>query len=120
MKMSGVMVNSEDSNKLAEFYTKVLGEPAWQQGDMYGYGTMEHSFMVMSHSEVKGATKEPQRHMVAFVCDDIKSDFERIKSYGAGVVAEPYSPNPSRPDMTLATLNDPDGNYIQLSSPWEM
>jgi predicted enzyme related to lactoylglutathione lyase len=120
MRLSGVMLNSETPTALAEFYTKVLGAPAWQQGEMYGYGTMESSFMVMGHSELKGSTKEPQRVLIPFVCDNIAADFARIVSYGAGVVAEPYSPNPSKPEMQIATLSDPDGNYIQLSTPWEM
>ena len=120
MKLSGVMLNSENPTRLAEFYTKVLGEPSWQQGDMYGYGSLESSIMIMGHSELHGDTKEPQRVLIPFVCDDMDADFTRIVGYGARVIAEPKSPNPSRPELRLATLSDPDGNYIQLTTPWEM
>ena len=31
MKLSGVMLNSENPNELAKFYTKILGKPGWQE-----------------------------------------------------------------------------------------
>ena len=47
-----------------------------------------------------------------------QADFDRMKASGAIVVAEPYSFE-GAPDSRIATFEDPDGNYFQLTSPWE-
>jgi predicted enzyme related to lactoylglutathione lyase len=48
----------------------------------------------------------------------VSGDFERCKTAGATVVAEPYNPGDGSDDtMRIATLADPDGNYFQLMSP---
>ncbi len=118
MKLSGVMLGSENSKKLADFYTKILGKPGWQQGDWYGYdvGT---NIMIGPHSEVKGNNQSPGRIMMTYDASDVKKEFERIKSQGAEVIAKPYQPSKDSPDMWLATFADPDGNYFQLASPWK-
>ena len=56
--------------------------------------------------------------MVNFTTADVNGDFERIKAFGAAVVAEPYAPG-GGDGMLMCTFADPDGNYFQLSTPWE-
>ena len=120
MKISGVMLGSDNPKGLGEFYTKVLGKPGWQQDDWYGFGESGSSLMVGAHSEIKGSAKEPQRIMMSFTVEDVKVEFERLKECGATVVAEPYQPDAANsPNMWLATLADPDGNYMQISLPWD-
>lgn len=116
MKFTGVMIGTENSKSLADFYTKILGEPTWHDGDWYGYGRGE--VVIGFHSEVKGQNSTPARLMLLFEVNDVAAEFARIKDLGATVVAEPYHPGESK-DMTLATLADPDGNYFQLSTPWK-
>lgn len=121
MKLSGIMLNSEDATKLAEFYTKVLGKPQWEMEGMFGYGDTGSRILIMNHSEVKGSNTTPARIMLTFTVEDPRAEFDRIKGHGATVVAEPYQPDKDKQtDTWLATLADPDGNYIQLSSPWSM
>lgn len=121
MKLSGIMLNSENATKLAEFYTKILGMPMWEMNNMYGYGDKNSSIMIMNHSDVKGSNDMPARIMLSFAVEDTKKEFEKIKDAGAKVIAEPYQPDEeNQPDVWLATLADPDGNYIQLSTPWKM
>lgn len=120
MKLSGIMLNSEDATKLAEFYTKVLGKPDWDMDGMYGYGGSGNNLLIMNHSEVKGNNTNPARIMLSFAVENTKEEFDRIKGLGGEVIAEPYQPDPEKmPGTWLATLADPDGNYIQLSTPWE-
>jgi predicted enzyme related to lactoylglutathione lyase len=120
MKLQGVMIGSENPKALGEFYTKVCGKTVWQQDDWYGYDINGGFLMVGPHSEVKGKSKEPQRIMISFICDDVKAEFDRVKGQGATVIAEPYQPDPKgSPDMWLATLADLDGNYLQISLPWK-
>ena len=116
MQFSGVMIGSEDSKVLGEFYTAVLGEPGFQQDGWYGWskGTQ---LMIGNHSDVAGRSSLPQRVMLSFAADDVAAEFERLRALGAGVVAEPYTPEGAG-DVLLATLSDPDGNYLQLAPPW--
>lgn len=117
MKFSAIMIGSENSKKLAEFYTKVFGEPGWQQDDWYGYDVGGAYIMLGNHSEVKGTNMAPARIMINFETTELKADFERIKELGAEIIAEPYMPSEDNKDMWLATFADPDGNYLQLATP---
>jgi predicted enzyme related to lactoylglutathione lyase len=119
MKLSGVMIGSEQPKVLGEFYTKVLGEPGFQQDDWYGFHVDGGNLMVGSHSEVKGSNKNPERIMFNFETDEVVKEFERIKGLGGTVVAEPYHPSKDDDTIWLATLADPDGNYFQLATPWK-
>lgn len=120
MKLSGVMLGSDNPKALGEFYTNVLGKPGWQQDDWYGFDIGGGSLMIGGHSEVHGKSQEPPRIMITFSCGDVKAKFEKWKAHGASVVAEPYQPDKDEnPKTWLATIADPDGNYIQLSTPWE-
>lgn len=120
MKVSGIMVGSNQPKVLGEFYTKILGKPMWQQDDWYGYGDENSSMMIGAHSEVKGNNKEPGRHIIFISCSDVKAEFEKVvKAANPKVVAKPYQPDPKAGDMWLATFEDPDGNYVQLATPWK-
>jgi predicted enzyme related to lactoylglutathione lyase len=48
---------------------------------------------------------------------DVKAAFSEIIGYGAEEIAKPYKPD-EKQEMWLATVADPDGNYIQLAEPW--
>jgi len=87
-------------------------------GGAYGWNTNGVWFTIMEHSEVKGESKEPARVIFNFDSEDVKADFERVKALGAKVVKEPYSMEGM--DGLMSTLTDPDGNYIQINSPWKM
>jgi predicted enzyme related to lactoylglutathione lyase len=117
MKFSGAMIGSEDPDALASFYTSVLGEPAMHDGSWYGWG--EDAWLMLGpHSEVHGKNATPQRMMVMVEAADVNAAYAALVGLGAKVIAEPYKPEPDR-EMLLATLEDPDGNYLQLVTPWE-
>ena len=120
MKLSGVMLGSSNPKALGDFYTKVFGEPGWQKDDWYGFQIGNSNLMIGPHSEVKGKNPAPAQIMFTFDSDDVKADFEKMKAAGAEVIAEPYQPGKDdKPDVLLATLADPDGNYFQLATPWK-
>jgi predicted enzyme related to lactoylglutathione lyase len=55
-----------------------------------------------------------------FTALNVEEEFARFQKIGATVVAKPYKPDEkNNPNVWLATLADPDGNYIQIASPWE-
>lgn len=120
MKLSGIMLGSQNPKELGEFYTKILGKPGWQNEDWYGFASGMGSLMIGPHSEVKGTNAMPGRIMFTFDSDDVQADFKKIESVGAKVIAKPYQPNKKdSPDGWLATFADPDGNYFQLATPWK-
>jgi predicted enzyme related to lactoylglutathione lyase len=112
------MIGSENPAALAAFYTNVLGEPSFQDGDWHGWNSGAQ-MMIGAHDKVSGKNVLPQRIMLTIEVDDVNESFEMIKSLGAKVVAEPYMPD-ENDGFWLATLEDSDGNYVQLSAPWTM
>jgi predicted enzyme related to lactoylglutathione lyase len=119
LKMSSVLLGTDNAERLAEFYTKVLGAPMMSDGGYTSWSTGAAGLTIGPHSEVHGQNKEPGRAIWFFEAADIKMEFERIKSLGGQVIAEPYSPG-GGPDVMLATFADPDGNYFNLATPFEM
>jgi predicted enzyme related to lactoylglutathione lyase len=122
LNLNNIMLGSEDSKRLADFYRQVLGDPDpnWtdEANGWFGFPAGDGSLAIGPHSEVQGRAKEPARIMLNFSVTDVNSEFERIKGLGAEVVAEPYSPG-GMEGMLMCTFADPDGNYFQLAPPWE-
>ena len=122
LNLNNVMLGSEDSKRLADFYGKILGapNPDWSDPDngWFGFKAGDGSIGIGPHSEVTGKNQQPGRIMLMLTTPDVKAEFERIKELGAEVVAEPYSPG-GMDGMLLCTFADPDGNYFQLAPPWE-
>ncbi len=120
MKLSGVMLGTKDPKKLSEFYTKAFGKPGWNQDDWYGWMIGSGSLMIGPHSEAQETNPCPAQIIITFETKDVKGEFDNLKIQGAKVVAEPYQPDRDKsPDIWLATVADPDGNYLQIASPWK-
>ncbi len=121
MNLNSIMLGSEDPKQLADFYSKVLGDPNPEWSDeangWFGFQAGEGGLAIGPHSEVSGRNPQPGRIMLNFSTPDVKDEFARIKDLGAEVVAEPYSPMGDE-RMLMCTFADPDGNYFQLATPW--
>jgi predicted enzyme related to lactoylglutathione lyase len=116
VNFKSVMIGSEHPETLGEFYTVVFGRPAdMKDGSWYGWQFGAAWLSIGEHSEVKGQATEPQRVILNLEARDVQGEFDRIKAGGATVVREPYELQ----GMWIATFADPDGNYFQLTSPWE-
>ena len=110
------MIGSEDPGRLKTYYTKLFGEPGWDDGGYFGWQLGSGSMTVGPHDQVKEKSSQPGRVIWNIETADVKGEFERLKAAGATVVREPYSVG-STPEMWIATLSDPDNNYFQLMSP---
>ncbi len=120
LNLNSIMIGTAQPQALTAFYEKVIGRPAdMQDGSYAGWQVGSCYLTIGEHSEVQGQSKEPARMMLNFETKTVQAEFERLKQLGVTVIKEPY-------DMTdgqggwIATLADPDGNYIQLMTPWEM
>ena len=117
LNLNSIMIGTSQPKVLAEFYEKVFGRPAdMVEGDWYMWQAGNCSLSVGEHSEVKGQAKEPSRIMLNLETKAVKEEFERLKNLSATIIKEPYEMGGG----WIATLADPDGNFIQLMTPWEM
>jgi predicted enzyme related to lactoylglutathione lyase len=120
LNLNSIMIGSEDSKKLGEFYEKVFAKkPDMVEGGWYGFSVGSCFFSIGSHDKVKGKAVTPERIILNFETTEVKEEFARIKSLGATVIAEPYEMGEPGNMAWIATLADPDGNYFQLMTPWE-
>ena len=119
MDLNSILIGSEDPKALADFYTKLFGEPSMDQGGYTGWQIGTGWVTVGPHDQVKGSNTQPGRILWNIETADVKGDFEKFKAAGATVVQEPYTPGQEGEEMEgqIATFSDPDDNYFQLMSP---
>lgn len=119
MNLNSVLIGSENPQRLAEYYTKLFGEPGWNEGGYTGWMIGSGVLTIGPHDEVKGRNAHPGRIIWNIESPDVKGDFERFKAAGATVVSEPYNPG-EMPEAFICTFSDPDDNLFQLMSPMQM
>jgi len=118
MNFNSILIGSEDPQRLVEYYSRLFGEPTWQDGGYTGWQIGAGAVTVGPHDEVAGRNAHPGRLIWNIESADVKGDFERFKAAGATVVREPYDFE-AAPGSWIATFADPDDNYFQLMSPME-
>ena len=117
LNLNSILIGTAQPEVLAEFYEKVLGRPAdMNEGGYYGWQVGNCFLTVGKHSEVQGQAKEPARMILNFETKAVQAEYERLKQARVTVIKEPYEMEGG----WIATLADPDGNYIQLMTPWDM
>ncbi len=118
MNFNSILIGSENPQQLVDYYTKLFGEPTWQEGGYTGWAIGSGSMSIGPHNEVHGKNAHPGRIIWNIESADVQADFDRFKAAGATVVREPYGFEEA-PGSLIATLADPDDNYFQLMSPME-
>ena len=119
MNFAGILIGSEDPDRLVEYYSKVLGAPGFSDGGYTGWQIGNGWLTIGPHDQVKGKNASPGRIIWNIETSDVRGDLERFRGAGATVVHEPYTPGDGEEsdDMLIATFADPDDNYFQLMSP---
>lgn len=118
MNLNSILIGSENPRALADYYTKLFGEPGWDSDDFVGWQIGSGWLTVGPHDQVKGKNNQPGRVIWNIEAPDVEGEFERLKTAGAMVVREPYQIGDA-PVGWIATLSDPDDNYFQLMSPMQ-
>ncbi len=121
MNLNGLLIGSENPERLRDYYTKLFGKPNWDEGGYFGWQIGSGSITISAHDQVKGKNNAPGRIIWNVATADVKGEFAKLKAAGATVVKEPYQLGemPGQ-EMWVATYSDPDNNYFQLMSPMEM
>ena len=118
MRLSSVMIGTAEPERLAAYYTKLFGEPRWNEGGYTGWELSDDSgFAIGPHDQVSGRNAHPGRVIWNIETNDVAGDFARLRDNGATVVQEPYEAAGEGSGMWVATFADPDDNYFQLMSP---
>ncbi len=117
LKMSNIMLGSEDAKSLSNFYSTIFGPPDSSDDSFIGWQLGGVGLSIGPHSEVKGRNESPGRILLNLETADFQQEFDRIKALGVTVVQEPYRPGGEDMDFWMATFEDPDGNYFQIASP---
>lgn len=116
LNLNSIMIGTADPERMANFYAAVFGRAAdMVEGDWHMWQVGACALSLGLHSEVQGASKEPARIMLNLETKHVKEEFERLKLLNTTIVKEPYEMGGG----WIATLADPDGNFIQLITPWE-
>jgi predicted enzyme related to lactoylglutathione lyase len=118
MNFNSILIGSANPQRLAEYYTKLFGKPAWNEGGYIGWQIGTGSVTIGPHDQVKGRNVHPGRLIWNIESPDVQGDFKRLKAAGATVVREPYTMG-EESEGWIATFSDPDDNYFQLASPMQ-
>jgi len=116
MNFNNVLIGSENPERLAAYYTKLFGDPKWNDGGYTTWVLGNGAISVGPHSEVKGRNASPGRLILNIETPDVKSEFDRLVAAGATVIKEPYGFGDDNQDA-ICTFADPDDNYFQLMTP---
>lgn len=116
--LEAVLLSSESAQKLAKFYSEVVGlkqGEVWEMGDKgeegYEFKAGKVGIYIMDHSKVKGKSIQAERVMFNLEVSDIEKEVKRMKKAKAKVVADIYH---MQGYGYIATFEDPDGNYFQF------
>jgi predicted enzyme related to lactoylglutathione lyase len=118
MNLNGILIGSEDPERLKAYYTSLFGTPGWDDGGFVGWQIGSGWMVIGAHDQVQGRNAHPGRIIWNIESADVQDDFERLKAAGATVIQAPYEPGDAPEEGGLiATFADPDDNYFQLISP---
>ena len=111
---AGVLVwtSAERHAAMADFYRDVLG--LTPRRDRPGFFSAEWDgvrLTITVHDGVAGRAREPLRTMVNLTVDDVHAVHERLVAKGVGVQR---APELEEWGGWVCTLEDPDGNLVQL------
>lgn len=114
--LDGILLSSEDSQKLADFYKDKVGLKCTMEFEMgenneKGFEFADVKLYVNQHSEVHGKTKEPQRVILNFETEDIEEEVARLDKAGIKKIKDTYHVEGYG---LIATYEDVDGNYFQV------
>ena len=106
-----LMLGTSQPEAMARFYGEVLGLPRIERFVDPVFRAHGGNIRILDHSEIEGRNAEPARFQINLFVDDARAECERVRARGVPVVREPQG---EAWGGIVATLEDPDGNYVQL------
>lgn len=114
-KLGGLLIHTENPESVRDWYAKAFDAAVDGRGQIgdngFGLGMGEDQYFIFfPHDEVSGRAKEPARIIVNIAVDDADSVAARLDGLGARWIRPLEDGGPGR----IATVADPDGNYVQI------
>ena len=106
-----VMIGTDRPEALAQFYGSVLGLPRLPEFHDPVFAAGGAKIRILAHSGVRGRNADPARCQVNLFVRDVRSEVARIRAADVPIVREPTV---EWWGGVVATIEDPDGNYVQL------
>ncbi len=106
-----VLVGSRDHQRLAAFYDQTLGLERLPSQHHAVFRVGGATLRLIDHSEVGDRSLEPQRLQLNLFVADVRAEVARLQPLGVPVIREPSQ---MAWGGYVATVQDPDGNYLQL------
>lgn len=113
VKMSQFALNITSDNpvRMNAFYRDVVGLPRREDMGDHAYDMGGATLFLDSHSETKGAAREPQRYLLDFFVEDLAAEQQRLEAAGVTFIRKEGR---EYWGGIISTFLDPDGNYVQL------
>ena len=108
-----VMLGTDQPSALARFYGEVLGLRRVERFADPVFEAAGGFIRILDHSEISGPTREPARAQINLFVDDVEAEFARVLA-ADGSVEVRRAPERESWGGLVATLRDPDGNFVQL------
>ena len=108
-----VMLGTDQPLALARFYGEVLGLRRVERFADPVFEAAGGFIRILDHSEISGPTREPVRAQINLFVDDVEAEFARVLGADASVEVQ-RAPERESWGGLVATLRDPDGNFVQL------
>ena len=117
MQFNSILIGTEDTKRLTDYYAKLFGPPTFEDGGYSGWQLGSGFVTIGPHDQVTGRNPQPGRLIWNIETADVRGEFDRLVAAGATVVREPYGMGDADENGLIATFADPDDNYFQLMSP---
>lgn len=108
-----VMVGTDQPEALARFYGDILGLERMPRFRDPVFAAAGGFIRVLDHSQISGPTREPARMQINLFVDDVQSEYDRVIAADASIRVH-RAPERESWGGLVATLLDPDGNFVQL------
>ena len=108
-----VMIGTDQPGALARFYGEVLGLRRVERFADPVFEAAGGFIRILDHSEISGPTREPARAQINLFVDAVEGEFARVLAADRSVRVH-RAPERESWGGLVATLRDPDGNFVQL------
>lgn len=108
-----IMVGTDQPEAMARFYGETLGLERLARFRDPVFAAAGGFIRILDHSGISGPTQEPARMQINLFVDDVGREFRRVTG-GDPSVGVHRRPERESWGGEVATLLDPDGNFVQL------
>ncbi|MCY3568014.1 MAG: hypothetical protein OXH38_05265 [Chloroflexi bacterium] len=108
-----IMVGTDQINAMTRFYGDTLELERMARFRDPVFAAAGGFIRLLDHSEISGPTQEPERMQINLFVDDVSSEFSRVISTDPEIRVH-REPERESWGGEVATLLDPDGNFVQL------